>query len=102
MSACETNEKTQKPEMTSLSTLPDSFTSDNIMKIHQGMSSEQIVKLFGKPKNISQNVCGSNTKKTWTCTTWEYGKFPYDRANFTFMGDSPDSLILNNFDIQKQ
>lgn len=79
--------------------LPDSFTQDNMMKIHQGMSSKEIVNMFGKPKNISQSICGTNTGRSWTCTTWEYGQFPYDRASFTFSGESPDNLILNHFSI---
>lgn len=71
------------------------------MKIHQGMSSDEIIKMFGTPKNVSQSVCGSNTGHPWTCTTWEYGQFPYDRASFTFSGDSPNELKLNNFDIDR-
>lgn len=87
--------------LSACSTLPSSFTTDNMMKIHQGMSSNDILKMFGKPKKVSQAVCGADTGKTWTCTTWEYGQFPYDRASFTFSGDSPDALILNNFSIDK-
>jgi|GEM_PF-1534885 hypothetical protein len=95
LSACET--------MTlSNSALPASFTTDNIMKVHQGMTSKEIVGLFGKPKNVSQAVCGSDTGKAWTCTTWEYGKFPYGTARFTFSGNTSDSLILNDFKVDRE
>ena len=94
LSACET--------MTlSNSALPASFTTENVMKVHQGMSSQEILELFGKPKNISQTVCGGDTGRTWTCTTWEYGKFPYGTATFTFSGNN-DSLVLNNFKVDRE
>ncbi len=85
--------------LSSCSTLPMSFSSDNIMKIHQGMSSDEILKLFGKPKNFSVSVC-SKPPNQWACTTWEYGKFSYDRASFTFSG-KPGSLKLNNFNVDR-
>jgi hypothetical protein len=81
-------------------TLPSAFTTENIMKIHQGISSKQILKIFGFPKNVSQAVCGGTTGHPWTCTTWEYGKFPYERASFTFSGKY-GSLILNDFKVKK-
>lgn len=90
-------------ELSSISSeLPSSFTTENIMKVHQGMSSNEILKTFGTPKNVSQSTCGTSTSQPWNCTTWEYGKFPYDRASFTFAGDTPDSLILNNFKIDRK
>jgi hypothetical protein len=82
-------------------TLPNSFTTENVMKVHQGIDSNEILKLFGTPKNVSQAVCGASTGKPWTCTTWEYGEFPYDRASFTFAADS-GSLVLNNFDVHRK
>ena len=44
--------------LTSCSTLSSPFTTKNIMKIHQGMSSDEILALFGEPKNIRADVCG--------------------------------------------
>jgi hypothetical protein len=87
--------------LSACSTLPTSFSTDNIMKVHQGMSSDEILKMFGKPKSVSQAVCGSDTGHAWTCTTWEYGAFPYDRASFTFSGDDPKNLKLNNFKVDR-
>lgn len=69
------------------------------MKVHQGMSSNEILKLFGEPKSVSSSVCGRPPNQ-WTCTTWEYGEFPYDRASFTFSGER-QRLKLNNFDIDR-
>ena len=76
------------------------FTSENILKVHQGMSSNKILEMFGAPKNVSQSVCGASVGKPWACTTWEYGEAPYDWAVFTFSGDG--SLILNNFDVHRK
>lgn len=76
------------------------FTTENIMKIHQGISSEKVLEMFGAPKNISQAVCGASVGKPWTCTTWEYGEIPYEWATFTFAGNN-GSLKLNNFDVHR-
>lgn len=86
----------------STSALPSSFTTENIMKVHQGIPSGEILKMFGTPKSVSQSVCGANAGQSWTCTTWEYGEFPYDRASFTFSGDTADKLILNNFKVDRK
>jgi hypothetical protein len=75
------------------------FTTENIMKVHQGMGSNEILEMFGAPKNVRQSVCGGAVGKPWNCTTWEYRGFLSDsRASFTFSGKS-GSLILNNFDV---
>jgi hypothetical protein len=85
--------------LTSCTTLSSRFSTENIMKVHQGMSSEEILTLFGEPKNVSAAVCGRPPDQ-WTCTTWEYGEFPYARASFTFSGEH-DSLKLNNFKVDR-
>lgn len=59
------------------------------------MSSNEILEMFGKPKNVSQSVCGTATGNPWTCTTWEYGEHGWGDS-FTFSGES-ENLILNNF-----
>jgi hypothetical protein len=76
------------------------FTTENIMKVHQGMGSNEILEMFGAPKNVSQSVCGGAVGRPWNCTTWEYRGFLSDsRARFTFSGKS-GSLILNDFDVR--
>jgi hypothetical protein len=74
------------------------FTTENVMKVHSGMGSNEILKMFGAPKNVSQSVCGAAVGKPWTCTTWEYGERSYDWASFTFAGHS-GSLVLNDFNV---
>ena len=81
------------------SSLPFSFSNKNIMKIHQGMSSDEILVIFGEPKSISSSICGRSPNQ-WACTTWKYGHFPYENASFTFSGDH-GSYILNNFKIDR-
>jgi len=63
------------------------------------MSSDEILELFGRPKSIRVTTCGGDYEP-WTCTIWEYGEYPYDNASFYFSGEH-DSLILNNFDIDR-
>ena len=76
-------------------TTPSAFTNENVMKVHQGMSSDDVLELFGQPQNIDVGVCGKSPN-TWTCTTWEYVGFFDETADFTFSGKH-GSLKLNNF-----
>lgn len=80
--------------------LPKSFTAENILKVHPGMSSAEILDLFGEPKNISSSICGGLVGESWRCTRWEYGKFPYGRASFTFSDDN-GLLRLNSFNVNR-
>lgn len=81
--------------------LPDTFSPENIMKIHHGMSAIEIAKTFGAPIDVRQAVCGSDTASgPWICFTWEYGNAPYQTASFTFGAQNGD-LLLNNFNIDK-
>ncbi len=93
LSACVTNGANP------FSALPATFTTENIMQVHQGMSSDEILAIFGEPKSVDVAVCGMPPNQ-WTCTTWEYGEFPYERASFTFNGKH-DSLRLNNFEVER-
>jgi hypothetical protein len=86
--------------LTACSTLPSSFTTENMMKTRPGMSSDEIIELYGEPKNIRTTTCGSKTDNPWRCTVWEYGEFPYDRATFYFSREY-GAYILNNFDIDR-
>ncbi len=81
--------------------LPDGFTTENVLKIKQGMSSSDVLRMFGSPVSVKQSVCGAATDKVWLCTTWDYGEFPYDRASFTFSGDHK-TLILNSFSVDRK
>ena len=80
--------------------LPNVFTPEKVMSVHQGMSSSEVLTMFGSPRNVRQAVCGASTGREWNCTTWEYGEFPYDRASFTFGADG-GFLVLNNFEVHK-
>ena len=88
--------------MAGCTTLPRTFNTENIMRVHQGMSSQEVLDLFGEPKSVRQAVCGAAAGKPWTCTTWSYGAVSQDRATFTFSGDGPDSLVLNDFRIDRK
>lgn len=67
------------------------FTTENIMKIKRGMSSDEILGLFGEPNNV---------RVTEYDTTWEYGDYPIYRASFEFSGEH-DSLKLDSFNIKR-
>lgn len=83
--------------LSSCSTLPTTFTTENIMKVHQGMNSDEVRDLFGDPMNVNIDVCGRPPNQ-WTCTTWKYGDSGYDSASFTFSGKH-NALKLNSFNV---
>jgi len=91
-----------KPVVTNNSTLPNTFTTENILKVQSGMSSNEVLKLFGAPKSVRQDICGSASGNPWECVTWKYGDILYDEATFTFSRKSKDVMILNNFDINRK
>lgn len=85
----------------STSALPPLFTTENILKVHKGMSSKKILALFGEPNNFDASTCGGLFgSKRWSCTTWEYGKYANGYAKFVFSGEH-NSLKLNNFKIDR-
>jgi hypothetical protein len=106
LTACSTVPTPSAVPATASTTKSPSFTSEsvseNMMKIHPGMSSDEILKMFGKPRSVRQSVCGGAAERTWVCTTWDYGEFGTDRASFTFSGETADKLILNDFDIDRK
>jgi len=81
-----------------LSSLPQSFTTKNIMEIKTHMSSESILETFGNPINVSSTVCGKEEK--WNCTTWTYGEYSSGYASFTFYHEN-NKLFLNHFNIDR-
>ena len=81
--------------------LPAGFNDDNVLATYMGMTSDEVLKMYGNPKSVKKSVCGSQTPGgQWNCTTWEYGKFPYDRASFTFY-DENGTMKINSFDIER-
>jgi hypothetical protein len=69
------------------------------MKVRQGISSDEVLTLFGEPKSIRSGICG-RAPNQWACTTWKYGDSPYDNASFTFSGQH-GSYRLNNFNVDR-
>lgn len=98
LSSCITNEVSPISGINPISNLPTTFTTENVMQVRQGMSSDDILTMFGEPKNIDVGICGISPK--WTCTTWEYGKFPHNFALFTFSGNH-GAMKLNNFEVKR-
>lgn len=80
-------------------TWPTIITSEDLMEVHEGMRSEEILSRFGEPKAVNNSTCGMPPNQ-WSCTTWEYGEYPYDEASFTFREES-GSLILNNYNMKR-
>ena len=85
----------------SVSALPKAFFLDkNILSIKVGMTSDEVIELFGNPTNIRTTTCGKKPD-TWKCTWWEYGHRYDNNASFTF-GGNHGALLLNNYEIDRE
>ena len=96
----ETKRLAESGDVEAQSTLPRGFTTENIMKVRAGMTSGEIVQLFGNPKSISSTTCGAGAGKPWQCIIWRYGEFAYQSASFYFNREG-DTLYLSSFDINR-
>ena len=72
------------------------FTSDNAMKLKVGMTSSEVVAIFGKPMKTSAMTCGSGTPNPWSCIIWHYGDFT---PMFTFQQGEDGVLYLNSWNM---
>ena len=97
----ETKRLAESGDVEAQSTLPRGFTTENIMKVRAGMTSGEIVQLFGNPKSISSTTCGAGAGKPWQCIIWRYGDRSHQSGNFYFSTDN-DVMLLNNFDIDRE
>jgi hypothetical protein len=49
------------------------FTPDNQLKLKPGMTSTEVMGIFGKPMKTSATTCGASTSNPWPCIVWYYG-----------------------------
>ena len=83
------------------------FTADRVLGLQTGMTTDQVISLFGRPDRTRVMTCGTKTDSPWQCLMWEYdmGQHPqgrYRHSNninrFTFYAElSPPRL--NNWTI---
>tara|TARA_R110002073_G_scaffold336545_1_gene535019 strand:- start:1448 stop:1783 length:336 start_codon:yes stop_codon:yes gene_type:complete len=89
LSGCETSAQFTKAS--------SSFSTENVLKIKEGMTQEAVVALFGYPNNVRSMTCSLKNK----CKAWEYEQdAPRVRARFVFENVG-DSWIVEDFDIQR-
>ena len=55
LTSCKTTPSHSDNQRKTKSTLPSTFTTENIMKVHQGMSSIEIQTLFGDPIKVTKD-----------------------------------------------
>lgn len=70
------------------------FTSDNAMKLKPGMTSTEVIEIFGKPMKTEATTCGSATNNPWTCIIWRYGEYS---PRLTFEQGKDGVLYLNSW-----
>jgi hypothetical protein len=72
------------------------FTSDNVMKLKIGMTSSEVINIFGKPLKTSATTCGASTSNPWPCIVWFYGDVT---PMFIFTQENDGVLYLNSWNM---
>lgn len=73
------------------------FSTENILKVREGMLEEEIVALFGYPDNVRSMTCSLRNK----CKAWEYEQDrPRVRAMFVFENVG-NSWVIDDFSIRR-
>ena len=51
----------------------NTFTGANVMGLKVGLTTDEIVSVFGKPTRVKSLTCGGATQRgEWSCLIWEY------------------------------
>jgi hypothetical protein len=66
------------------------------MKLKVGMTSNEVIEIFGKPMKTGANTCGSSTSKPWTCIIWYYGDYT---PSLYFQQGADGILYLNSWNM---
>lgn len=83
------------------------FSTANVNKIKHGMSQQEVIAIFGRPKYIGQFVGGANTSTPWKAITYMYyyncynGTCEYNNT-FVFNAEDPTNVYLYDWTIQYQ
>lgn len=74
------------------------FTADRVLGLSVGLTTDEVIALFGRPDRPQATTCGSKSGSPWQCLIWEYdfGSYKTNRLYFS-MDFSPPRL--NNWDI---
>jgi hypothetical protein len=76
---------------------PTSFSRENIVKLRVGMTSEEVVEIFGLPLKTEANVCGETTASPWTCITWWYNSKSLAQSTRMVFEVHNETLYLNRW-----
>lgn len=89
LSGCETS--------TQIAKATTNFSTENVLKVREGMLEEEIVALFGYPDSVRSMTCSLRNK----CKAWEYEQDrPRVRAMFVFENVG-NSWVIDDFDIRR-
>lgn len=65
-----------------LTTRHPAFTADKVLGLKVGLTTDQVVSLFGNPDRTQGTTCGTQTPSPWQCLIWEYDLGPHPRGRF--------------------
>lgn len=75
------------------------FSQENIMKIREFMTTDEIKSLFGNPRRVESETFGTRTKNPWQALIWYYDNKYYSTKKFVF-AQYGDQLILQNWEVK--
>ena len=73
------------------------FSRENIVKLRVGMTSEEVVQIFGLPLKTEADVCGETTASPWTCITWWYNSKSLAQSTRMVFEVHNETLYLNRW-----
>lgn len=76
------------------------FTSENIIKIKKGMTSFEIIQLFGNPVGTETTLMGAETSKPWQAIEWHYDKSNRYKRVFAFQEINGTLYLQAWFNVQ--
>ena len=85
------------------------FTSDNVMRLKVGMTTDEVITLFRRPNRIERSTCGGKTPGgPWPCIVWEYdveessdGYVTTRKTNTLTFNGNYDPPRLNDWTIER-
>ena len=84
-----------------VTTSTTTFTDEQVLSIKEGMTSDEVLALFGAPDDVEVSTCGGRMGiPVWNCTVWRYGDYDTDNAGFYF--STHDGVLhLASYDIDR-
>ena len=60
------------------------FTSDRVLGLRVGLTTDEVIALFGQPDRTEATTCGSQSGSPWQCLIWEWDLGPNKKGRHEY------------------